>query len=240
MLFGTPTLDECKLCAVLHKTDPQEKYFLRFLIRFELLGYYVMQRIFKGCPYLKKEDIRDVKHTVIVGILRAFTTVRLDERPEYIPLRVITYVRHEMNKVYRYLKREQNMLIDEEFYTVDQRRFTAAVPKLDALLFTTDNTLTPEELDLLHRRFIDGDSYPEISAALGNIGCNRVRRRLRKLQNRVAACLLEEGIVRKIRGRKSAVRKVTGPLDTISSSVGTAIQTSNIEAGAKGEASVQA
>ena len=38
MYYDTPSLEECKECALLHKTVRDDRLFLRFLVRFAVLS----------------------------------------------------------------------------------------------------------------------------------------------------------------------------------------------------------
>lgn len=209
MYFDTPSLDECKQYAILNKTTRDDRLFLRFLVRFEMMGYYIMHRVLKGCPCIRRIDMEDVKHTVILGILRAFNTVRDDERPEYLPLRVISYVRNELNCTYRYVKLEGDKIVDMDMSQIDSISSTAVHPKLDALMFATSDMFTDNDRELLHRKYVMGQTHIEISRGMGTVDCNVVRRRLHKLKEMVAQYLIRDG-----ESVKKKINSVTTAQDT--------------------------
>lgn len=191
MLFGMPSLQECKDCAVRFKTEQDSKLFIPFLVRFEILGYYTMHRILRKCRFFRKADMEDLKQTVVVGILRAFKTVRVDERPEYLPLRVSTYVRHELNATYRHLKREDTV---DGFENSDSDLASTSASmdpsaQIDVLFFADSDVFSDEDRELLRMKYVYGCTHSEISEKFGGISRHVVKRKLCKLRALVSAHL---------------------------------------------------
>jgi len=156
--FGIPTLEECKEIALQAKIVRDDKLFLRFLSKFEKLGYYVLHRVRRGCPWIAAQEMDDLRHTTIVGILRAFNSVPETEPPRYLPLRVIAYVRTELNSAFRHCR---------EDYLVNYAKIQEACPPFSnpQISFKAHLDLLPiskQEKALLHKKLFLGKTYQEI------------------------------------------------------------------------------
>lgn len=104
--YGAPSPEECKEAAMAFRQTKDEKLFWKFLHRFELLGHYVCRWMRQRNGWLRRVEIVDQEQTSYIGIYKAFTTIKPEDRPEYIYRRVISYVKHELTTTYHYLMDE--------------------------------------------------------------------------------------------------------------------------------------
>jgi hypothetical protein len=101
-----PSFEECKAVSLEYQKTGNADLFKRFLHRFEPLALYVCGWMKARNIWLQKVEDIDLEQTSYIGVHRAFSTVRTEERPDYIPLRVISYVKHALSTTYHYLKDE--------------------------------------------------------------------------------------------------------------------------------------
>lgn len=108
MYYGMPSEEQCKDAALKYKaqTVKDERLFKTFLHRYERLAHYTVWWMTQRNNWLRPVETKDLEQTSYIGVYKAFTTVTEKETPQYLALRVITYVKHELTTTYHYLKDE--------------------------------------------------------------------------------------------------------------------------------------
>ena len=176
--YGAPSLEETKAIALEYQRTKDKKLFWRFLHRFELLGFFTCWWMRKRHDYLKKVEKADLEQTAYIGVHKAFNTIKPVERPEYIPLHVIAYVKRELTTTYHYLLDEQN------YYSKrgepDHVEATSEIEDLGSITATYNPTgstdledykrcpgISDREADLIQLIYVTGWTQTEVAQKMG-------------------------------------------------------------------------
>jgi RNA polymerase sigma factor (sigma-70 family) len=197
MYYGMPSAQQCKDAAIEYQNQEvkDERLFKRFLHRYHRLGNYTVYTVTSRNLWLTKIDLKEREHTACIGIYKAFITIPKDLPPKYIARRVLTYVRDELFKTYRYVKSEDTTYqrVGPPAYLDDPQDSIGEV--------LTDETYTPSgstELadykaiptlserdgNLIHMIYVDGLTRQEASKSL-KISSTRVKQLLERIHKKI-------------------------------------------------------
>ncbi len=195
MYYLTPPEEECKAAALEYKKTRDPKLFNKFLIRYIRLGPHVYRWMRQRNEWFKTVEKKDAEQTTILGIYKAFSTIGPNERPEYIPLRVISYIKHELTTTYHYV-------LDEYRYYLDKggpQQLEAWIQEGEKMPQTTTYTRTgSENLDdykhcpgitdleagLIQKVYVDRATLTEISKTM-NVSVKRVHFLVKRIQKKL-------------------------------------------------------